>query len=100
MSYKKPEKTNFTPQVEWCQINNCRKEADVTFDERHGPRVRLCARHYMDHVDAAGKGAVSEKFNAAMERERENQEILGHRAYNDKAFQLLRSVLATYGART
>ena len=82
---------------EYCQT--CQKPAVVTFDERHGPRVRLCARHYMNHVDAAGKGATSDKFNAAMKRERETQEILGHREYNAKAFELLRSVIATYGTR-
>ncbi len=97
MTYKKPEKNEFVAQVHWCQRNNCGKPADVTFDERHGPRVRLCARHYMDHVDAAGKSASSEKFNAALKRERENQEIMGKRDYARQSFELSRAFSRGFG---
>ena len=53
----------------------------------------------MDHVDASGKGATSEKFNTAMKRERENQEILGHKAYARQSFERMRAFVKTFGKR-
>ena len=97
MSYKPTETKRPYQVIEVCQT--CRKPADVTFDERHGPRASLCARHYMDHIDAAGKGATSERFNAAMVRERENQEIIGHAAYNKQSFERMREFAKTFGKR-
>ena len=74
--------------IEFCQT--CRKPA-VT--------ARLCARHYMDHVDAAGKSASSEKMNAALKRERENQEIMGHAAYAKQSFERAKAFAENFGRR-
>jgi len=95
MTYKKPEKPDFTPQVEWCQRNNCGKKAVWVYTAQ--TRTSLCARHYMDLVDSRELGAQSARLNTALKTERENQEILGHQAYARQSFAAARAFAKGFG---